>query len=286
MPVSSAYAQFEVPGPTPADSPCDPKYYDSLKARAWMEAQREITSNQTLIFKPDSVLEYTCFDQFMYEMNRDAPKMFSGHTRWGTILPPNSMLTTLESVIGGAYDAYLESNFNHNLLGGRSETEAYTRDPRGNPTSFGNYDCDIMGNIWQEAKCRDFIASEHDGFFTFDEYADTDNPDRRTLPNACGKIDRRWRDNIGWALVDSAAEDDPPETTFTPWVEDFIITFMAMLDPIQCNGPVTTEIFAVIPIPTGITVIRSAGTPATYPEKACVAPGCHYDPELDQCIKP
>ena len=41
------------------NSPCDPDYYESLEARAWLEAQREITQNQNLIYKPDSALEYT-----------------------------------------------------------------------------------------------------------------------------------------------------------------------------------------------------------------------------------
>ena len=78
----SALAQF-------AATPCDPDYYESLEARAWLEAQREITQNQNLIFKPDSVLEYTCFDNHLRELADHADEMFSETTRWG-----GSVLTT------------------------------------------------------------------------------------------------------------------------------------------------------------------------------------------------
>ena len=55
----SAYAQ--------PVSPCDPQYMDALEARAWLEAEREISQNKNLIYKPDSVLEYTCFAGFLNE---------------------------------------------------------------------------------------------------------------------------------------------------------------------------------------------------------------------------
>jgi hypothetical protein len=56
---------FGQSAPAPAASSCDPAYYDTLQSRAWLEAQREITQNQNLIFKPDSVLQYTCFDKHL-----------------------------------------------------------------------------------------------------------------------------------------------------------------------------------------------------------------------------
>ena len=44
------------------NSHCDPQIMDLLETRAWLTAQREIVSNQNLIYKPDSTLEYSCFD--------------------------------------------------------------------------------------------------------------------------------------------------------------------------------------------------------------------------------
>ncbi|MCB1651004.1 MAG: hypothetical protein KDI46_03035 [Alphaproteobacteria bacterium] len=40
---------------------CDSDFYDVLSARAWTSAKREVETAETLIVKPDSVMEYTCF---------------------------------------------------------------------------------------------------------------------------------------------------------------------------------------------------------------------------------
>ena len=82
--------------PVIAPSPCDPLYYDSLESRGWLEAQREITQNQNLIFKADSVLEYTCFDRFANELAQHARDMFSESTRWGGVLSAASMDRALD----------------------------------------------------------------------------------------------------------------------------------------------------------------------------------------------
>lgn len=57
-----------VPLILPTASPpetCEEDVWDIIKARADMEANREITQNQNLISKPDSVLMLTCFDMQM-----------------------------------------------------------------------------------------------------------------------------------------------------------------------------------------------------------------------------
>lgn len=61
---------------------CDPEFWDVLKDRAWMEAQREVTQNQNLIPRPDSVLEMTCFDSFLDELGSHADSNFPSHPRW------------------------------------------------------------------------------------------------------------------------------------------------------------------------------------------------------------
>ncbi len=83
------FAQLQNPtsgqAPEPAPSACDPDYYETLEARAWLEAQREITQNQNLITKPDSVLQYTCFDKHLGALNKAAQEMFSGESEGGSI---------------------------------------------------------------------------------------------------------------------------------------------------------------------------------------------------------
>lgn len=44
---------------------CDPDFYEVMKNRAWMEAQRELTQNANLITRPDSVLTVSCFGEFL-----------------------------------------------------------------------------------------------------------------------------------------------------------------------------------------------------------------------------
>lgn len=249
-----------------ADDPCDDQYYESLKARAWLEAQREITQNQNLIFKPDSVLEYTCFDLYSAELAQHAIDMFSETTRWGTLLPSDSMDKALEKLVGTAFRSYLTSNFEesadgpYDLLGGRLNDEQIDYDsskggPWKNPIVGGTYSCDIMKKVWMQAKCMDLIDDdEEDGFFTFTEYQN--DPDKRFLPERCDKV-TRWQQER-----DTATED-------TPWTEDDMKTYMEYLNNGTCGSNNQK------PFPTGL-VVRNKNM--TYLEKICVQPGCHYKP--------
>ncbi len=254
--------------PVPADTPCDPDYYDSLESRAWLEAQREITQNQNLIFKPDSVLEYTCFDRFLDELAQHASDMLSESDRWGNILPANSMDKALNSLVGSALVKYLSTNFNHNLLGDRLGFD-YEENEADIVISGGAYACNIMDQVWQTAKgtakCRDFISNpETDGFFTFEEYRDGidgDKKDKRYLPKECDSISDSWSEGIEFALV----------TGFTPWEEDDVVTYLDYMNPANC-GKVGYK-----PIETGLTVYRNE-KPQKYVERVCVMPGCIYVP--------
>jgi len=240
-----------VAAPDIADTPCDPKYYDSLEARAWLEAEREITQNQNLIYKPDSVLEYTCFDQFLTILKGASSSMFSDNpARWGKA--EGDLDDAIEDLVEGALDSYLENNFDHSYLGGRQG---------GISAPGGAYTCDIMQKVWMKAKCMDFIPKNNDGFFTFEEYASA-NADKRKFPDECpwpGDIKQRWEDEIEIANNDID----------NGWKEDNIITFFENLHPENCGD--------LTPIKTGIKV-RRAQAPQEYNEKVCIAPGCYFKP--------
>lgn len=253
VPSAFSYAQ-----PVPAPSPCDVTYFNSLKARAWLESQREITQNQNLIFKPDSVLEYTCFDKYLSELAGDATSLFSENSRWSPPTPsPTRMDNALRSVVGNALTQYINGNFNHNFLNGRSSLN-YTP---GNISSSTGYSCDRMNEVWKVAKCLNFIADPAtDGFYTFAEYAGI--ADRRRLPTACGNVPE-WTTNISTATGPA-----------TLWPKDPVNSFLGDLDPGNC-GSATNPIR---PIATGVMVRRPKQTPAQYEEKICAAPGCYYVP--------
>ncbi len=254
-----SFAQLPTATPSspakPADSPCDPQYYESMKQRAWMEAQREITQNQNLIFKPDSVMEYTCFDKFMNVLAAQATNMFSETTRWGGILSNKSMDNALQNLVGEALGNYIDLNFKHKYLGHRSSGDSSI-----NPVSGGTYSCGEMLKVWGEAKCMDFIANEtNDGFYPFTDYRD--DPDKRFLPAPCDnpQIKNRWTESIDLATVNAK----------TPWEEDDVRTYFEFLDPSNCSstGPLPQ-------IDTGLTVIPAKGD--IYDEKICIPAGCHY----------
>jgi hypothetical protein len=248
-----------------AASPCDTGYYDSLEARAWLEAQREITQNQNLIFKADSVLEYTCFDRFANVLAMQAINMFSETVRWGTILGPTSMDTALDNLVGEAMRDYLTANFDHTFLGGRMRPPLAVIDYIPAPVIIGGaYNCDMMDRVWTYAKCMDFADTPaEDGFFTFASYS-TD-PDKRFLPDRCANLGSAWTTNITNAGLSTTT--GPPT-----WTPDNPRTYLNWMDPANCGNA------AYPPIDTGITVSRPRATPANYVERVCIIPGCHYVP--------
>lgn len=259
---SQGHAQF-------ADSACDPDYYESLESRAWLEAQREITQNQNLIFKPDSVLEYTCFDLQLGVLAEQAEVMFSETDRWGDdVLGSSSPLAehmdeALEGLVLAATSAHLTANFSHPLLGGRS---SQTYDPATSLTGV-SYACNVMQDIWLEAKCMDFIENTtNDGFYTFADYRDSD--DKRFLPSVCS----------GSTLWEAEIDTANAEGTSPPWETDDVETYLDRLFP--TNGCGTNPYSRV---KTGLVVTKGKATTTEYEEHACIVPGCYWDPDNSEC---
>lgn len=247
--------------PAIADTPCDATYYQTLSARAWLEAQREITQNQNLILKPDSVLEYTCFDMFLAELADHADEMFSETTQFGGPPPNNnSMDQALERLVGTSLRNFVSANFGYyDMLGGHSAGVGINHTIP-NPIAGGTYTCDMMNQVWLAAKCINFASNPaEDGFYTFQQYSTA--PDKRYLPTRCTAA-VPWAANITTAL------------TAPPWTADPMQTYLAFMDPANCAAGNPNN----IAIPTGVSVTRTAVAPATYNEHVCIIPGCRYNP--------
>ena len=252
-----------------ADDACDPDYYESLEARAWLEAQREITQNQNLIFKNDSVLEYTCFDQVLGVLadrsdgSPSATQLFTDTNRWGT--PPSNVRTSLNAVVATAMNNYQTANFNHSLLGGRTGL-SHTL-PASLPS--GAYNCQVMDSVWEEAKCMDFIdVAAEDGFFTFAEYEAS--ADKRHLPTRCTG-----------SPPYQANMDNATDNATTPWEEGAIETYYDRVFPTSGGACGGTDSHFV----TGLRVNRTSGSVSNYDEHACVVPGCYWDPSASNCVE-
>lgn len=224
-----------------ADSSCDCSYWQSLESRAWLEAEREISQNQNLIFKADSVMQYTCFDTQMSAVTAGPiARLFSdqafGVSRGG------AMMAALSSSVRASLASYIATNFNHSSLGGRGGQSGV---------------CMVMGAVWQEAKCYNFMTRSTDGFLMFEEHQSTEV---RQLPTPCAP-DSRWATQIQTAFSN-------PGWFQQNFVQPSSSAYQAIYNgllPGQCASQV----------PTGITV-QGMGR-QTYADGFCTNPGCTFD---------
>lgn len=234
---------------------CDPAYWNAMKSRAWMEAQREISQNQNLIYKADSVLEYTCFNNFLTSLAANAFNLFSESTRWGTILDEESMDRALNVLVATALGEYQAGNFEHPFLGGRGDMDADLGFAVGEGAGYV-YTCTLMAEVWQAAKCMNFIDEpDMDDFFLIRDYQ---GMDPRGLPEGMQcPVAPEWADRI-------AEADNTDEQYLEADYESYADFFTAD----ACDAP---------PVPTGVTVRRIRANPAAYMEHVCINPGCGYD---------
>ncbi len=237
-----------------AESSCDCNYWDSMESHAWLAAEREVVQNQNLIAKPDSVLEYSCFENFVGVTAEKIGPIFSENTDvWGSIpgQGPSSLDQPLmESVVDSMY-SWVGLNFYHTFLGGRTDD----LDWEGNVS--GSYDCGVLAVVWHVAKCYNFATRAHDRFFTFEEYIEDE--DKRELPDPCEK-DARWAEQFDIALLTTPWQ--PEQQPFDD------VTYEAtgwFLDPGECLMPQKTGVI-IMPV--------LQGDPG--PDAFCTNPGCAY----------
>ena len=146
---------------------CDADFMNQIFAKSFVEAQRETMMSQTIIRKPDSVLEYTCYDQILKDTAEIAGPIFSESTRFAGVSVPNpgsgpitytvylgntSLDSALNRLVMFSLNRYVTSNFAHNLLGGASgmpNSIAAT-------TAGAGSACSFMNDVYFIAKCNDF----------------------------------------------------------------------------------------------------------------------------------
>ncbi len=121
----------------PALEVCDPDFYKTLENKAWMETQREIQVNQTVITKPASTLALSCFDQ---QINQAA----SAGGAFSDVSNANASKGAINTAIGTSFTDYYAQNF--------------TDPPIFAGTTFnsqGNFNgaCDRLNQMWASMKC-------------------------------------------------------------------------------------------------------------------------------------
>ncbi len=235
---------FSLPA-TAQEEACDPAIWESINARAHLQANYENVVNQSFVFKPDSILEYSCFGMWVSEVGDTSGQIFSENPAWD-VNPPISLPDHLTEAVIDPLAGWLDANFDHAYLGGRDGT------------GVTNSGCSLMHDVWQVAKCRNFMEDGIDGFFSFEELADIG--EIRLLPEACD-TPPDWS-----TLIDVAYAD-------TPWWPDYadptIGSYMGIADRLAtdtCAGPVSKSHVIVRDYPEG-----------EYPDAICTNPGCIYN---------
>lgn len=221
-----------------------------------MEGKRQMEMAQTIILKPDSILEYNCFVTYMWDLGKKADKLFSDNMPspfWSKPSPPGGIFDTknldrtLDHLVFDALDVFVGSNFQHNQAGG-----LYLWDP-----------CTSMQEIWDFLKCYDF---QEDYFTTFEEIS---TKDPRKYPEQCKEKSRagNWKTALAKAFP-------VPAVPAPPGGMDATITYLDLLDPKNCKS--------IKPIPTGL-MANLLGS--RHADAVCSAPGCYYDYKKNRCKK-
>ncbi len=284
-----------------ASNTCDADFMNQIYSRAFIEAEREVVLSQVAIRKPDSVLEYTCFDQLASLVATKAAPLFSESNEWqnvtvdisagalsaSTILsvPPviGRLGDTLENLVltalVGSGGAYIDENFAHDFLGGA----AIGLDGDISDTIPVNYTCDWMATLYDFVHCVDFMSD--DQFFSFSQLAALDP---RALPAMCNPPDTTIENNI----IDLSQNNaflyvNYDEKDISLYDGGLNKTYKDRRDPLSCSEPILTgltytlETSVVDPLGNVIT----AGSSTFYDEKICSNPSCHYDKATNNCVQ-
>lgn len=140
---------------------CDADFMNQITAKATLEAQREMMVHQTHIAKPDSVLEYSCFDEMARNLALTVNK---GEA--------NNHIKTLAL---NPIVKFIDNNFGHTHVGGKISGDSEHGDEIGGATSG----CADMQIVWDTAKCANLTESP---FLSFEDII---SGDPRTLPTPC-----------------------------------------------------------------------------------------------------
>ncbi|MEZ5813809.1 MAG: hypothetical protein R3E13_03680 [Alphaproteobacteria bacterium] len=281
--------------PKSESSACDANFMNQIYAKAFLEAEREVVVHNALIMKPDSVFEYTCFDQQAADVAIIAGPIFSESTRWSpTTVPINpgsvkidvNMGDTrlddgIENLVLESLKIYVDSNFAHDFLGGMATGDNNTIS--GTMAGISPLPCDFMYLVHDVVRCDAFAP--HVQFLSFESYYSTPallSTDPRTLPVAGGGLTHCPKGH----QITSAIVDIANNTNWTYASFDLVDTLL----PIQRSpDPGTSGICEnAKPIPTGVVIsinekdLDPAGNPVSkhkyeYKDKVCSNPACFFD---------
>ncbi len=207
------------------DKVCDPDVMNQIYSKSFLEATRENIMAETIIRKPDSIMEYTCFDQLVKMDGDFAGPVFSETDHWremvvesitGYIGPveidpscedPTDAGPPYDDSTGRCSRVVIATYMNRGRLlfdlrrFVLAALRRYIMDNFGHTLLGGqleddyvacdlNYVCNYMNTVWTASKCGDM--NDWEEFYKFADLADTSTVpeenegfDPRVLPRAC-----------------------------------------------------------------------------------------------------
>ncbi|MDB2682978.1 hypothetical protein N9Z27_01855 [Alphaproteobacteria bacterium] len=277
---------------------CDADFMNQIYAKSWLEAERSNVTAEILIRKPDSVLEYSCFNQMASIAATKIGPLFTEADDWddkeveidgeintedvdqppikiNTYMEDDRMDKAIEEVVLKSLKKYLENNFDHDFLGGFSQGKKF--DTSGiDKISEDGYNCDYMNLVYFDAKCTNM--NEDTAFDTFKEMTGLD---RRVWPKECGGD----TDLEEFEETIKVAENEDFKYVAFDRVSDTYFDRMYDVQSCQDSTPVPTgitfeiETFSVNSTTGDVT----AGEGQQVEDKVCPKPGCYYDAQSGQC---
>lgn len=278
------------PNAEKTDSPmCDANFMNQIYAKAFLEAEREVVVANSIILKPDSVLEYACPDQNMARIAEDAGPIFSESDRWSTdnidvvgdsvtidvFMGDTRLDSHIENMTLSTMVTYANSEFPHDFLANAASGDDHNLS--GTVSGVAGV-CDHMYNINHIAKCEDFGLNPP--FIEFEAFYSTpalESTDPRLLPVTCPAGHQ-----VTTAAIEVAKNEDWTYAANDPIVTNFEIT----RDSNYSAGGGNCE--NSDPIPTGVIVYFKqydqdpAGNPILvdeyeYEDKFCSNPACYFE---------
>lgn len=279
---------------TIASQTCDTQVWQTMEARARIETEREIMQNQNLIFKPDSILSYMCFDKMAGHAASSVGVLFTHTTYWeGKEIipwgPKYGMDEAINKVVIDSLKKYQLANFPHAYMGGRGPE--YMGQGNANPPPAQNvsksstYECGEMGKVWAAAKCANFMHTQtlavNDGFFPYLNLKpgpgggepvagyETKN-DVRKYPTACSGTPitgSTWKDMYHLSRNENNFGTVDLKYQFGTPLKTAFQDVRKKIEPGACGGD---------PVKTGVTVILGPSSTKTQQDGVCTNPGCTF----------
>lgn len=259
---------------------CDITVQNQMKQQGWLEGQRELELAQRLILKPDSVLEYSCFERVAKNFAVASNPSWN-FVNFGGGLPSGNIGNAVNSLVLSSFYPYLD-NFGHLFLGGTfgDEGTAFTG-TLANPDSL----CNPHYWIWFLAKCANASwekKNEADDkhmnfFFPLEKLV---NRNIRNKPQSCPTPDITLRNQLVTdvqakqeAFPDPAQNpplgvDNASKITGTAGGKKYSV----ILNATECGAPVKTGV-----------KVQALGGGGVQDDIVCVAPGCY--PSGGSCSK-